>query len=99
MPSALAAPSFVALVFGEQVLETLRLGETEVPICRLRVRADSSFAGLTAAEVERDGGCIVLAVGTDDDWSPARASDTLRPGSDVLVGGPFTAVLEWAAAE
>lgn len=96
--SALAAPSFVALVFGEEVLETLRLGETEVPICRLRVRTDSSFSGLTAAEVERDRGCIVLAVGTDDGWATARSADMLHPGSDVVVGGPFAAVLELAAA-
>ena len=42
-------------------LETLRLGDGEVPICRLSVRPGSPLIGLDAADVKRRFGCAVLA--------------------------------------
>lgn len=43
--SALAAPAFVAAACGDDVLETMRMGDGEVPICRLTVRQNSPLVG------------------------------------------------------
>ncbi len=59
--SALAAPAFVAAACGDRVLETLRLGDGEVPICHLTIRPGSPLAGKSASEVKARFGCAVLA--------------------------------------
>lgn len=95
--SALAAPAFVAAACGETVLETLRLGDGEVPLCRLTVRAGSPLLGLVAAEVKSRFGCAVLARLTDgQDWRAVAgdaAREPLAGGEQILIGGPRDSVL------
>lgn len=95
--SALAAPAFVAAACGETVLETLRLGDGEVPLCLLAVRAGSPLLGLAAAEVKARFGCAVLARLTPQTEWRAVAGDTAREplteNEEVLIGGPRESVL------
>ncbi len=95
--SALATPAFVAAACGDTVLETLRLGDGEVPLCRLTVRAGSPLLGLAAAEVKARFGCAVLArLGPKAEWSavPGNADDEpLTVGEELLIGGPRESVL------
>ncbi|MBV9852706.1 MAG: potassium channel family protein, partial [Armatimonadetes bacterium] len=95
--SALAAPAFVAAACGDQVLETLRLGDGEVPVCRLTVRPGSPLAGRTTGEVKARHGCATLARSRDGaDWRPvcgAGDAEPLAEGEHILVGGPLTHVL------
>ena len=98
--SALAAPAFVAAACGDAVLETLRLGDGEVPICRLSVRAGSPLIGLDSASVKRRFGCAVLARLGENGWSPATeaaAGMALTAGEQVLLGGPREDVLRATA--
>jgi Trk K+ transport system NAD-binding subunit len=95
--SALAAPAFIAAAGGSDVLETLRLGTGEVPICRLTVRGDSSLVGLTAAELKAGHHCAWLArAGADGGWRASEEGQGERPlaaGDQVLVGGLLPDVL------
>jgi len=95
--SALATPAFVAAACGETVLETLRLGDGEVPLCRLTVRAGSPLLGLAAADVKARFGCAVLArLAPDTDWRAVTgdsAREPLAAGEQVLIGGPRESVL------
>ena len=95
--SALAAPAFVAAACGDTVLETLRLGDGEVPLCRLTIRPDSPLIGLVAADVKARFGCAVLArLGDGRGWMAVAgeaAREPLRLGEQVLVGGPRESVL------
>ena len=95
--SALAAPAFVAAACGDRVLETLRLGDGEVPICRLLLRPGSPLTGKSASDVKARFGCAVLARSGDGSaWQPVRgdaAREALQEGEHVLLGGPREAVL------
>ena len=95
--SALAAPAFVATACGDQVLETLRLGDGEVPICRLRIRPNSPLIEKSASDVKARFGCAVLARSGDCiSWQPVygdAARETLSEGEHLLLGGPREAVL------
>ena len=95
--SALAAPAFVAAACGDTVLETLRLGDGEVPLCRMTVRAGSPLLGLAAAEVKTRFGCAVLArLDPQAEWRAVAGEAALEPlaaGEQVLIGGPREAVL------
>lgn len=96
--SALAAPVFVAAAMDEEVIETTRLGDAEVPICRLQVRPGSPLAGMGARELERQFHCGVLAhAGPDGRWRGAVGEgDRIAVGEQVLVGGLQRDVLELA---
>jgi Trk K+ transport system NAD-binding subunit len=98
--SALAAPAFVAAVLEEQVLETMHLGEDEVPVCRLTLGQGSRLAGQSASAVEREYGVAVLARrprgGT---WARTRGPERLGSGDDVLTGGPLNGILRLAMAD
>jgi Trk K+ transport system NAD-binding subunit len=87
--SALSAPTFVAEALAEEVVETLHLGNTEVPICRLTVRAGSPMEGKTPRELKREFRCGVLAcAGEDGVWQVApEDARPLAVGDQVLVGG------------
>ena len=95
--SALAAPAFVAAACGDTVLETLRLGDGEVPLCRLTLRPGSPLLGLVAADVKARFGCAVLArLSEGDDWQAVAGDAASRPllvGEQVLLGGPRESVL------
>jgi len=95
--SALAAPAFVAAACGDTVLETLRLGDGEVPLCRLTVQGGSPLLGLVAAEVKAHFGCAVLArLAPPADWCAVAgeaAHESLAVGEEILIGGPREAVL------
>ncbi|MCW3061983.1 MAG: TrkA-N domain protein [Capsulimonas sp.] len=95
--SALAAPAFIAAACGDEVLETLRLGDGEAPICRLVVRPGSPFIGRTTAQVKTRFGCGVLARATEaNDWQPVLGDGMDAPigeGEQILVGGPLSQVL------
>ncbi len=99
--SALAAPAFVAAACGDAVLETLRLGDGEVPLCRVTVKLRSPLLGLGADAVKAQFACAVLAraAGGDaegHDWRTALGDDAqtpLRAGETILIGGPRESVL------
>jgi len=95
--SAMAAPAFVASACGDEVLETLRLGDGEVPLCRLTVRSGSPLVGRTTAEIKARFGCGVLARNAPgEDWQSVRGEGDGAPlaeGEGVLVGGPLLFVL------
>ena len=95
--SALAAPAFIAAACGDSVLETLRLGDGEVPICRLTVRAGSPWLGWNTAEVKARFGCAMLARSTDGkEWQAVTGDAARLPltvGEEVLIGGPRESVL------
>ena len=100
--SALAAPAFVAAACGDAVLETLRLGDGEVPLCRLTVRGGSPLDGLTPAQVKARLGCAIIAraAGAEANWQAMGAAGTdgpLRLGERVLMGGPRDSVLAVSA--
>ncbi len=90
--SALAAPAFVAAACGDAVLETLRLGDGEVPICTLTLRPGSPLIGLSTREIKSKFGCAVLARSSDGGkWQSENgesANVALDAGEQVLVGGP-----------
>ena len=99
--SALAAPAFVAAACGDRVLETLRLGDGEAPICRLTVRPGSPLIGLDAGAVKRRFGCALVArLGGDGTWQSAQeetAGVPLAEGDQALLGGPREDVLKATA--
>lgn len=95
--SALAAPAFVAAACGDRVLETLRLGEGEVPICIVTVRPNSPLGGLTPAEIDRRYQCRVIAhAGEGSGWRMVSGEEKASPvstGDRILVGGLLGHVL------
>lgn len=99
--SALAAPAFVAAACGDDVLETMRMGDGEAPICRLTVRENSPLIGLTNVQVkERFGVAVIARAGTDGVWSPVCGDGDgapLAPNAKVLLGGPLVNVLTLVA--
>ncbi len=96
--SALAAPAFVAAVFSEEVRETLRLGEEEVPLCLVTVSANSPLVGLTFGEMKREWGCAAVARRQPEGaWKYARGdADVIAAGDELLIGGLLLDVLRLA---
>jgi Trk K+ transport system NAD-binding subunit len=96
--SALAAPAFIAAALGSEVVQTMRLGEDEVPLARLSVAPGSPLAGLSPPEVKSAFGCAVFAwAGPDGAWRPVVGSGgTVPEGGAVMVGGPLLPVLRLA---
>ena len=87
--SALAAPGFIAAAAEGDVVETLRLGDADVPLCRISVRPGSPLVGLNTTSCKQRLHCALLAKRVDDKWEAAmEASSTpLKEGDDVLLGG------------
>jgi Trk K+ transport system NAD-binding subunit len=97
--SALAAPTFVAAGLGEEVVETLRLGQDEVPLCRLTVRTGSPLASTDAVARLHERGCTVVAARrADGAWMFGDPVSGCQAGDEVLVGGRLQPVLELAVA-
>jgi Trk K+ transport system NAD-binding subunit len=96
--SALSAPAFVAAALDEEVIETMHLGDEELPLCRLTVRNGSPLAGQTARGLKQQFRCAVLAhAGPDGCWRQARGdAEAIEAGEQVLVGGRLRDVLELA---
>ena len=96
--SALAAPAFVAAAAGQEVVETLRLGDDEVPLCRMPVSAGSPLEGRSPAEIKREHACAVVArADRGGSWQPVTADDEpLRPDEQILAGGRLLDVLRLA---
>ncbi|MFL5799667.1 MAG: NAD-binding protein [Actinomycetota bacterium] len=96
--SALAAPAFVVAGLGGEVDETMRLGQTEVPMARLQLATGSPVAGLTIRQVEARFGCVVLAeTGGDGVWRSVRDADRrVAAGEGLAVGGLLPDVLRAA---
>ena len=102
--SALAAPAFVVAGLGGEVDETMRLGDTEVPMARLQLAKDSSLGGLTVRQIEAKYGCAVLAEApAGGAWRAVQDLDRQVAADErIAVGGPVPHVLkiaEVAAAE
>lgn len=96
--SALSAPAFVAATFGVEVMETLRLGDSEVLICRFGIDEQSAIVGLVPSEVLRRFGCVVLAINSK---ITAENKDQpngvpIKVGDEVVLGGLFSAIYEAA---
>ena len=86
--SDLAAPVFVARALGDDVVETFRLGDAEVLLCRVTVRSGSPLVGMTARELKREFGCAVVA-GND----VGVLERSIVEGDQILVGAPLLHVL------
>jgi Trk K+ transport system NAD-binding subunit len=94
--SALAAPAFVAAACGDRVVETLRLGDGEVPICEVIVRPHSPLNNLMPQEVDERFGCCVLARRGSGEWQiaePGQPGPPLTAGESALIGGLLPNVL------
>jgi hypothetical protein len=87
--SALAAPAFVAAVLGEEVVETLRLGEAQLPLCRLDIPAGSPLVDRRPDEIERFSSCALIArADVAGRWDVAAPSGApIAAGEQILVGG------------
>jgi Trk K+ transport system NAD-binding subunit len=84
--SALSAPVFVASALGEDVVQTLHLGDDEVALCRVAVNRGSPLAGRTAEELERDFHLALLARGrTAEDWETATGDLRIGQGDHLIV--------------
>jgi Trk K+ transport system NAD-binding subunit len=96
--SALAAPAFVAAVFAESVLETLRLGPEEVPLCMLAVSDDSPVVGRSFGEMKQEWKCAAVAHASGGrGWQPALGdASAIAAGDQLLVGGLLVDVLRLA---
>ncbi len=96
--SALAAPAFVAAVFSEDVRETLRLGDEDVPMCVLTVSANSPLVGQSFGEMKREWGCAAVARRPPGgQWAHAQGdADVIGAGDQLLVGGLLLDVLRLA---
>src|SRR5439155_8114645 len=96
--SSLAAPNFVAAALGSDVLETMRLGDVELPIARLDLGPASPLVGLTASEVKRGAGCALLGhAEAEQEWQAATGdSHRLQVGDRVVVAGRLVDVLALA---
>lgn len=92
--SALAGPAFVAAALGGEVLETLRLGTAEVPLCRLVLQPGSPLIGSSTRALKQQYHCGVLALATPGGaWRRAAPDDPLEAGGQVVVGGLLKDVL------
>jgi Trk K+ transport system NAD-binding subunit len=96
--SSLAAPSFVAAALGADVMETLRLGDVEVPIAGLDLREGSPLAGLTASRIKQTYHCALLGHARGGGPWRAAAGDhlVLDSGDGIAVGGRLHDVLRMA---
>jgi len=96
--SALAAPAFVAAVFSEEVRETLRVGDAEVPMCVLTVSPDSPLVGKSFGEMKREWGCAAVARRRPGGaWEHARGdTEVIGAGDELVVGGLLLDVLRLA---
>jgi len=97
--SALASPVFVAAALGEDVVQTLHLGDDEVALCRVTVNRGSPLAGETTDELERDFSVSLLARTGERDWEPATGGERIREGDEIMVGGPIMDVLRLAVRD
>jgi Trk K+ transport system NAD-binding subunit len=98
--SALAAPVFVAAALGEDVVQTLHLGDDEVALCRVTVNPGSPLAGETTDELERDFHLALLArAGREGTWEPAIGGERVAAGDQLMVGGPMMEVLRLAVRD
>lgn len=98
--SALAAPVFVAAALGEDVVQTLHLGDDEVALCRVTVNTGSPLAGESTEAVERDFHLSVLArAGQEGRWEPSTGGERVSAGDQIMVGGPMMDVLRMAVRD
>jgi len=97
--AALAAPAFVAASFDEQVIETLRLADEEIPLCVLDIDASSPIVGRDLMTVQHSTLCAIVAIRPhEQEWRPATdSSPALGAGDRVLIGGRHGDVLRLAA--
>lgn len=96
--SVLSAPAFVAAGLGEEVIETLRLGDEEVSLARLTIRSGSPLIGKTGAGLRDQHQCVLVArSGPDGQWRMVNgAPEPIPAGSQLLVGGVLADVLRLA---
>jgi Trk K+ transport system NAD-binding subunit len=87
--AALAAPAIVAAALGDEVIETLRLGETEVSMSVVDVHEKSPLAGETPDDIKLETKCAVIAVNrASASWEAAPSGSVAMAGGDqVLMGG------------
>lgn len=84
--SALSAPSFVAAVLADGVVENLKLSGQHVLLCQLTVTPHCPLRGLTVTEVGHRHGCQVLATATEQvAGASARSPGCVNPAPDTLL--------------
>jgi Trk K+ transport system NAD-binding subunit len=94
-PAAIAAPMFVAAALGAQAIDSMRLGEEQVPIFRFTVEPGSPLDGMTASTMKSTFGCALLGhAGPSSEWHRAEGDrHRLAAGDQVVVGGVAGKVL------
>ena len=98
--SALSAPVFVAAALGEDVVQTLHLGDDEVALCRVTVNPGSPLAGRSTSDLEADFHLALLARGdSDGGWESATEHERIGQGDQVMLGGPMIEVLRLAVRD
>jgi Trk K+ transport system NAD-binding subunit len=99
-PASLAAAAFVAGAMGGEAIETMRLGGTQVPICRLHVGPESPLAGKTASDLKAEYGVALIGHQVEGDtWNPAEGDrHGIAAGEAIVLGGPVLNVLRAAKA-
>jgi Trk K+ transport system NAD-binding subunit len=98
--SALAAPAFVAAALGEDVVQTMHLGDDEVAVCRVVVNPDSPLAGRSTDQLEEGFHLALLArAGPDGRWEPTRGPERIGGDDQIVVGGPMIEVLRLAVRD
>jgi len=101
----LAAPFFVALALGHENIRTMRFGDVELPILRMKIGPGSGLAGKTARRIREQYGCEVVAAHRErDGWRIAAEDDgPYAAGETLVIGGPrievFTLARECSPAE
>lgn len=96
--SQLSAPALVIAALDGDPLDTLRLGETQVPLARLGVGASSPLGGATPSEAAKQGLTVLAVRDPRAAWELAGEDRVIAPNAEVLVGGTMEDVLTAARA-
>jgi Trk K+ transport system NAD-binding subunit len=89
--SALAAPAFAAAAFGGVVVESLRLGNEVIPVCRLVVEPESPIVRRTIEQIERECDVTILAAReAQTPWTIEKPDGArqVQASDELLFSGP-----------
>jgi len=96
--SALSAPGFVMAAMGQAVLDTLRLGDQEVPLVEIEALRGAECIGLTPLQLKERLRCAVLAIKkADKPWTIVGATGSgavIEVGDQLVIGGLLRDVLK-----
>jgi Trk K+ transport system NAD-binding subunit len=95
--SSISAASFVAAALGADVVETMRLGDVQIPIAVLEIREGSTLAGMSPSQVERRYACALMGAEAERGWQTDPGDIPVLTGRGrIAVGGRLHDVLRLA---